>query len=265
MKTGIHKAYSINSAWAFTVVAAAGSTLMAAERDIQFINIFPETRVLMLFNSGTESVALDGWRFCSHNTTQVRHYTNPSAFNGVTIAPSTSFTIHLNNDADPMDSNQFNASDVGLFATFQLDAFAISFYFPNAMGNTPFSNGNFIADHLQWSLGGVDNLVADERSDEAEAGGVWTDQSAWISVRQDTVLIELTDPTFAELHGPENYNVINNCPADLTDDGQLNFFDVSAFLTAFASMDPAADFSGDGQFNFFDVSSFLSLFAAGCP
>ena len=56
-----------------------------------------------------------------------------------------------------------------------------------------------------------------------------------------------------------------SCPADLTGDGMLNFFDVSAFLSAYNAMDPAADFTGDGMFNFFDVSAFLSAFNAGCP
>ena len=55
------------------------------------------------------------------------------------------------------------------------------------------------------------------------------------------------------------------CPADLTGDGVLNFFDISAFLSAFASQDPVADFNGDGSFNFFDVSAFLSAFGLGCP
>jgi len=55
------------------------------------------------------------------------------------------------------------------------------------------------------------------------------------------------------------------CIADLTGDGTLNFFDVSAFLTAFNSQDPIADFTGDGLFNFFDVSSFLTSFSDGCP
>jgi len=55
------------------------------------------------------------------------------------------------------------------------------------------------------------------------------------------------------------------CPADLNGDGQLNFFDVSAYLTAFGNMENVADFNGDGQFNFFDVSAFLSEFSAGCP
>ncbi|MBL4699225.1 MAG: hypothetical protein JKX70_10365 [Phycisphaerales bacterium] len=56
-----------------------------------------------------------------------------------------------------------------------------------------------------------------------------------------------------------------SCIADLTGDGSLNFFDVSAFLAAFAAQDPIADFSGDGLFNFFDVSAFLGAFVAGCP
>lgn len=55
------------------------------------------------------------------------------------------------------------------------------------------------------------------------------------------------------------------CPADLNGDGTLNFFDVSAFLTAFQSQNPIADFNGDGLFNFFDVSAFLTAFNAGCP
>ncbi len=57
----------------------------------------------------------------------------------------------------------------------------------------------------------------------------------------------------------------SGCPADLTGDGNLDFFDISAFLAAFSSMDPAADFDGNGNFDFFDVSAFLAAFSAGCP
>lgn len=58
---------------------------------------------------------------------------------------------------------------------------------------------------------------------------------------------------------------VAGCAADLTGDGELDFFDVSAFLTAFAANDPIADFTGEGDFDFFDVSSFLAAFGAGCP
>ncbi len=56
-----------------------------------------------------------------------------------------------------------------------------------------------------------------------------------------------------------------DCAADLTGDGVLDFFDVSAFLSAYSAQDPAADFTGDGQYDFFDVSAFLSAYSAGCP
>jgi hypothetical protein len=55
------------------------------------------------------------------------------------------------------------------------------------------------------------------------------------------------------------------CLADLTGDGQLDFFDVSAFLNAFTSSEPSADFTGDGTWDFFDVSAFLNAFNQGCP
>lgn len=55
------------------------------------------------------------------------------------------------------------------------------------------------------------------------------------------------------------------CLADLNGDGVLDFFDISAFLTAFANQDPASDFSGDGLFDFFDISAFLQAYSNGCP
>ena len=56
----------------------------------------------------------------------------------------------------------------------------------------------------------------------------------------------------------------NSNPADLNRDGNLNFFDVSAFLQGFANQDPITDFTDDGMFNFFDVSFFLQAHAAEC-
>lgn len=56
-----------------------------------------------------------------------------------------------------------------------------------------------------------------------------------------------------------------DCPADLTGDGDLDFFDVQAFLQAFADQQPAGDFNNDGAHDFFDVQAFLQAFADGCP
>jgi WD40 repeat protein len=63
------------------------------------------------------------------------------------------------------------------------------------------------------------------------------------------------------------FTIDNPCDglgADLTGDGQLDFFDISVFLTAFQLNDPIADFNEDGAFDFFDASIFLNEFIAGC-
>ena len=51
---------------------------------------------------------------------------------------------------------------------------------------------------------------------------------------------------------------------DFNNDGSLDFFDVSAFLTLFGARDPQSDINNDGNFDFFDVSAFLAAFSAGC-
>jgi hypothetical protein len=55
------------------------------------------------------------------------------------------------------------------------------------------------------------------------------------------------------------------CPADLTGDGELDFFDVTAFLQAYMSLDPSVDFNDDGSLDFYDVSAFLQFYGQGCP
>ena len=55
-----------------------------------------------------------------------------------------------------------------------------------------------------------------------------------------------------------------SCPIDMTNDGDIDFFDISAFLEAFQINDPLADLTNDGVYNFFDVSAFLIAFSAGC-
>lgn len=55
------------------------------------------------------------------------------------------------------------------------------------------------------------------------------------------------------------------CLADFTNDGLLNFFDISAFLVAFNAHETIADLTDDGFWNFFDISAYLTAFAEGCP
>ncbi len=88
-----------------------------------------------------------------------------------------------------------------------------------------------------------------------------------------TVRVEVIDPTpwvrneaIRDIFMTENRSfTVNACvlAADITGDGVLNFFDISAFLTAFNAQDGIADFNNDGAFNFFDISAFLSAFSTG--
>jgi hypothetical protein len=55
-----------------------------------------------------------------------------------------------------------------------------------------------------------------------------------------------------------------DCPADLTGDGQVDSGDLGAFITAFLAGDAAADLTGDGQVDSGDLSQFVTLFLAGC-
>lgn len=49
------------------------------------------------------------------------------------------------------------------------------------------------------------------------------------------------------------------CPADLNDDGSLDFFDISQFLSS------QIDWNEDTAFDFFDISAFLAAYSTGCP
>ena len=79
-------------------------------------------------------------------------------------------------------------------------------------------------------------------------GYAWGENIGWISL-DDT-----------------EYFVGNGCgPADLNHDDLLDFFDVLAFLSAFAAFDIEGDFNNDALWDFFDVLAFLNAFSQGCP
>ncbi|MEX0876142.1 MAG: VCBS repeat-containing protein [Phycisphaerales bacterium] len=57
-----------------------------------------------------------------------------------------------------------------------------------------------------------------------------------------------------------------NCPADLSGDGVLNFFDISSFIVSFSANDPVADIASPaGAWNFFDISNYIDAWSRGCP
>ena len=116
---------------------------------------------------------------------------------------------------------------------------------------------------------------------EAEAdllGGVWSGvgsscstsvcfcacgiESTGACVQFDNATCDLVG---GEWFGPGSTDCVSDCIADLTGDGELDFLDISAFLSAFAANEAAADINMDGEYDFLDISAFLSSYNAGCP
>ncbi|MBO6513644.1 MAG: S8 family serine peptidase [Phycisphaerales bacterium] len=93
---------------------------------------------------------------------------------------------------------------------------------------------------------------------------------SWETIDVDDAVVGISegngmDPDFL-MSDLSNYPASSGpCDADFNDDGVLDFFDISEFLSAFSRQLPHADMNGDGEFDFFDISGFLTLYAAGCP
>jgi hypothetical protein len=186
------------------VSALSARTGFAAARDVQIVDIDFELEVVELFNFGTGNEDLSGWRFCSHDDNEIRRYSSSTGLDGVMIGPNEPLFIHFANDA-PADPDHINLPAGNFALPLDRGPYALGLYFSPVV----FSDGNTIADHVQWSIDGVDNTSADERSDEAEAGGVWTDQSLWAITNVDTAALTLKESAEGlVLHGPDDYAAV---------------------------------------------------------
>jgi hypothetical protein len=119
----------------------------------------------------------------------------------------------------------------------------------------------YLDDTFQIDLFGqqtvdVSSLGLDNSAHELRV--VVVDETPWVRKQQIRDNFMTESRTFT-------IEAVSSCSADITGDGQLDFFDVSAFLTLFGAGDLAVDFSGDGSLDFFDVSAFLAAFGNGCP
>jgi hypothetical protein len=101
--------------------------------------------------------------------------------------------------------------------------------------------------------------------------GIWTAQivnaSDGVTGTFDTVNAPSSaNPflTFRVGYFPNEIRIGFVCDADFDLSGELDFFDISRFLTLFNNGQPAADITGDGEYDFFDISAFLQLFTNGC-
>lgn len=235
-------------------------------RYVQIRSIDLTSSVLELHNFGPNGQSLAGWRFCTHNTTLVRRYTGVSpVLANFTLASGQSLYVHFGNDDDndPTNNQRVNVSALGGSAAPMAGQSA---YGAQIYWRTSFGIGANIADHLQFSVDGVDNTTADDRSDEAE-GEVWADQNEWISIASDTEMIVLNDDASEnEINSPSDYTVVNPITfivGDVNDDGEVNFMDIAPFISVLsnANFTPAADINGDGSLDFGDIGPFIQLLA----
>lgn len=58
--------------------------------------------------------------------------------------------------------------------------------------------------------------------------------------------------------------IVEACPADLNDDGIVDFADYLEFLNLYEAADHRSDFTGDGLVDFSDYLAFLNLYESGC-
>lgn len=246
----------------FLFAQTAMAQIVTPERFVQIRSIDLTTSVLELFNSGTESQSLAGWRFCTHDEDQVRRYSSSTGLNGVTLAGGESLYVHFNNDADPANAQAINISTIG--GGFALPLDAAGAYGAQIYINSSFGSGASIADHIQFSIDGLDNTSADDRSDEAE-GEVWVDQNEWVAISLETEMIVLDDDSLnSELHSPADYVVVDAVAVILGDfdgDGEVTFLDIQPFIDGLSSGESAevGDINQDGLFNFSDIAPFIAL------
>ena len=231
-------------------------------RFVQIRSIDLNRSVLELFNSGTTSQSLNGWRFCTHDEDQVRRYSGSTGLNGTTLESQQSLFIHFNNDADPTNAQERNINSIsGSFAT-PLDANGA--YGAQIYVNSSFGSGASIADHIQFSVDGLDNSTADERSDEAE-GEVWSDQNDWIAISATTEMIVLNDASLdQEIHSASDYTVVEpvlTIFGDVNRDQAVNFLDIGPFISVLSTggFQAEADIDRNESVNFLDIGPFISL------
>ena len=242
-------------------VAIIGIELAEAEVEVRAVNATVEQRGVQvrsvdfttgqveLYNYGLGTpgaVDLSGWRLCTHDSSVVRRYTSSTGLNGISLGVGKSLVIDFSNTINDeiVDGNVFRkvSSLGGTAATLNRAEFIFGIYVA-----TPFSDGDNIADHLQWSTDGVDVDAPDDnqRSQAAQDGGVWADKDVWLATAADTETIVLNDS--AE-------TVINNIAANFT---------VSGPITGAECPDSLLINELDADTNSVDMLEFVELFDGG--
>ena len=216
---------------------------------MQFKSVDFDASVIEVHNFGDSSEPFTNWRFCSHDDNQIRRYSTPGVLNTINLGAGESLFLHFNNDAPGGASNALNLSTLGDFAVpLDRDAYSINLYV-----NSSFATPSSMVDHIQWSLDGADNVLADERSLVAQNAGLWNNEAEWIATTATTERLELIldgmgNPP-AGTHSPTSYAVIEPpplSPADFDGDNDVDGDDLAFWSDAFG-LNNSGDTDDDGD------------------
>lgn len=189
---------------------------------------------------------------------------------------TTSALLRAVYDPDTFSYRLEQVLDVGTIVEGQNSGvdYRIAFLGTSTGGNTPAPNSLWSTAVADGAWNGTDTTGLDP-ADPITNGGVVLSTSVIYDSNDDGVFNNPTstffDPAFP---ADEAYSLAfyigyyadeADCLADFNNDGMVNFFDVSSFITAFNNQDPASDVNNDGMYNFFDVSTFITAFNQGCP
>ncbi len=161
-----------------------------------------------------------------------------------------------------LTSPRFNALDIGgepivsfwfwFVTTQQFGSKSMSLGFSNDDGQTWFSYNFYLGNEPIWHEVEIYFANFIEPTDQMRVRFLAEDRG-----QDHTVEVAIDDFSVKFIGCPTSN------PADLNNDGSLDFLDISAFLIAFHSQNPSADFNHDGLLNFFDISAFMIAFSKG--
>lgn len=206
------KPYLVFVAVAFAALPTlAQAQLIGSAEDVQIRSVDFNSQVLELFNFGSSSLDLDGWRFCTHDEVDGFDYTSSSGLNGVSLAAGSSLSIHWNDDAS--GPNAINVSSLGgawiddLSVDDTGDGISLGLY-----RSGPFGNSDNLIDHVQYSFDGANiGGSANPRGTVAVNAGLWGNTADWISVDESSNNLVLVDDPFpganSETHTSSSYSV----------------------------------------------------------
>ncbi len=236
----------------------SAAVVSAAARDVQIREVNFQNGTVELFNFGASAESLNGWQFCTFDDNQIFQYSGATGFNGMSINPGATLTIHTLNDAPGGDPSSINLSALGgVFAT-PLDSnqYAMSLYGAGA----GFTTASRMVDHVMWNIGGADPGLT-SRANIAVAAGLWTSELDYVSTTAGTVSIQLSDLSGGLLHGPSDYGPVE---PSVDRDVQFRFMDFQASTIELHNFGPTpVDLSGWRLCTFDENQSFQYTAAAG--